>query len=281
MQLLEDRIRKDGKVREGNVLKVDSFLNHQMDVNLFREIGKEFQRRFAGEEITKILTIEASGIGIACVVAEIFNVPVVFAKKTQTKNIAGDVYTTKVESFTHGRVYDIIVSKEFLGKGDKVLLIDDFLANGKALEGLATLVQDSGAELVGAGVVIEKGFQIGGKLLRDRGIHLESLAIVDGMDDKTGEITFRKQYGGVKMANLIARIAVLLVLAAAGMVLADRKEKIDLSVSLLLFLAAVNVTSFFSLKDNRIVVVMILTVYFLLYAGAKELLRRRAEKKRK
>ena len=179
MQLLEDRIRKDGKVREGNVLKVDSFLNHQMDVNLFREIGKEFQRRFAGEEITKILTIEASGIGIACVVAEIFNVPVVFAKKTQTKNIAGDVYTTKVESFTHGRVYDIIVSKEFLGKGDKVLLIDDFLANG--------------AELVGAGVVIEKGFQIGGKLLRDRGIHLESLAIVDGMDDKTGEITFRKQ----------------------------------------------------------------------------------------
>ena len=281
MQLLEDRIRKDGKVREGNVLKVDSFLNHQMDVNLFREIGKEFQRRFAGEEITKILTIEASGIGIACVVAEIFNVPVVFAKKTQTKNIAGDVYTTKVESFTHGRVYDIIVSKEFLGKGDKVLLIDDFLANGKALEGLATLVQDSGAELVGAGVVIEKGFQIGGKLLRDRGIHLESLAIVDGMDDKTGEITFRKQSGGVKMANLIARIAVLLVLAAAGMVLADRKEKIDLSVSLLLFLAAVNVTSFFSLKDNRIVVVMILTVYFLLYAGAKELLRRRAEKKRK
>ena len=127
MQLLEDRIRKDGKVREGNVLKVDSFLNHQMDVNLFREIGKEFQRRFAGEEITKILAIEASGIGIACVVAEIFNVPVVFAKKTQTKNIAGDVYTTKVESFTHGRVYDIIVSKEFLGKGDKVLLIDDCL----------------------------------------------------------------------------------------------------------------------------------------------------------
>ena len=157
MQLLEDRIRKDGKVREGNVLKVDSFLNHQMDVNLFREIGKEFQRRFAGEEITKILTIEASGIGIACVVAEIFNVPVVFAKKTQTKNIAGDVYTTKVESFTHGRVYDIIVSKEFLGKGDKVLLIDDFLANGKALEGLATLVQDSGAELVEQALSSKKG----------------------------------------------------------------------------------------------------------------------------
>ena len=154
---------------------------------------KRVSAPFCGRGDHEILTIEASGIGIACVVAEIFNVPVVFAKKTQTKNIAGDVYTTKVESFTHGRVYDIIVSKEFLGKGDKVLLIDDFLANGKALEGLATLVQDSGAELVGAGVVIEKGFQIGGKLLRDRGIHLESLAIVDGMDDKTGEITFRKQ----------------------------------------------------------------------------------------
>ena len=130
MQLLKDRIRKDGKIKEGNVLKVDSFLNHQMDVKLFQEIGKEFKRRFADEEITKILTIEASGIGIACVAAEVFDVPVVFAKKTQTKNIAGDVYTTKVESFTHGRVYDIIVSKEFLGKGDKVLLIDDFLANG-------------------------------------------------------------------------------------------------------------------------------------------------------
>ena len=151
MQLLKDRIRKDGKIKEGNVLKVDSFLNHQMDVKLFQEIGKEFKRRFADEEITKILTIEASGIGIACVAAEVFDVPVVFAKKTQTKNIAGDVYTTKVESFTHGRVYDIIVSKEFLGKGDKVLLIDDFLANGKALEGLAELVTKSGAELVGAG----------------------------------------------------------------------------------------------------------------------------------
>ena len=180
-------------MKEGNVLKVDSFLNHQMDIKLLDQMGAEFKRRFAKKPINKILTIEASGIGIACVAAQHFDVPVVFAKKTQTKNIAGDVYTTKVESFTHGRVYDIIVSKEFLGKGDKVLLIDDFLANGKALEGLATLVQDSGAELVGAGVVIEKGFQIGGKLLRDRGIHLESLAIVDGMDDKTGEITFRKQ----------------------------------------------------------------------------------------
>ena len=191
MQLLKDRIRKDGKIKEGNVLKVDSFLNHQMDVKLFQEIGKEFKRRFADEEITKILTTEASGIGIACVAAEVFDVPVVFAKKTQTKNIAGDVYTTKVESFTHGRVYDIIVSKEFLGKGDKVLLIDDFLANGKALEGLAELVTKSGAELVGAGVVIEKGFQVGGDIIRSKGIHLESLAIVESMDEKTGEVVFR------------------------------------------------------------------------------------------
>ena len=191
MQLLKDRIRKDGKIKEGNVLKVDSFLNHQMDVKLFQEIGKEFKRRFADEEITKILTIEASGIGIACVAAEVFDVPVVFAKKTQTKNIAGDVYTTKVESYTHGRVYDIIVSKEFLGKGDKVLLIDDFLANGKALEGLAELVTKSGAELVGAGVVIEKGFQVGGDIIRSKGIHLESLAIVESMDEKTGEVVFR------------------------------------------------------------------------------------------
>ena len=157
MQLLKDRIRKDGKIKEGNVLKVDSFLNHQMDIDLINEIGKEFKKRFDHCPITKILTIEASGIGIACIAAEVFDVPVVFAKKTQTKNIAGDVYTTKVESFTHGRVYDIIVSKEFLGKGDKVLLIDDFLANGKALEGLAELVTKSGAELVGAGVV---GFHI-------------------------------------------------------------------------------------------------------------------------
>ena len=191
MQLLKDRIRKDGKIKEGNVLKVDSFLNHQMDVKLFQEIGKEFKRRFEGEEITKILTIEASGIGIACVAAEVFDVPVVFAKKTQTKNIAGDVYTTKVESFTHGRVYDIIVSREFLGKGDKVLLIDDFLANGKSLEGLAELVKKSGAELVGAGVVIEKGFQVGGDIIRSKGIHLESLAIVESMDEKTGEVVFR------------------------------------------------------------------------------------------
>ena len=193
MQLLKDRIRKDGKVKEGNVLKVDSFLNHQMDISLFQEMGKEFRRRFDGEEINKILTIEASGIGIACIVAQSFGVPVVFAKKTQTKNIAGDVYTSKVESFTHGKVYDIIVSKEFLGKGDKVLIIDDFLAKGAALEGLAALIQDSGAELVGAGIVIEKGFQDGGKRIREKGIRVESLAIVDGMNDETGEIIFRDE----------------------------------------------------------------------------------------
>lgn len=191
MQLLKDRIRKDGKIKSGNVLKVDSFLNHQMDIKLFEEIGKEFKRRFADVEVNKILTIEASGIGIACVVAQYFDVPVLFAKKNKTKNIAGDVYTSQVESFTHGRVYDIIVSKEFLGKGDKVLLIDDFLANGKALEGLAKLVEDSGAELVGAGVVIEKGFQPGGDNLRKQGIRLESLAIVDSMDEEKGTIVFR------------------------------------------------------------------------------------------
>ena len=160
MQLLKDRIRKDGIIKQGNVLKVDSFLNHQMDIELFQEIGKEFKKRFADEEINKILTIEASGIGIACVVAQEFGVPVLFAKKSKTKNISGEVYTSKVESFTHGRIYDIIVSKDFLGEGDKVLLIDDFLANGKALEGLAALVEESGAELVGAGVVIEKAFRL-------------------------------------------------------------------------------------------------------------------------
>lgn len=191
MQLLKDRIRKDGKIKAGNVLKVDSFLNHQMDIELFEEIGKEFKRRFADAGVNKILTIEASGIGIACVVAQYFHVPVVFAKKNKTKNIAGDVYTSQVESFTHGRVYDIIVSKEFLGEGDRVLLIDDFLANGKALEGLAALVKDSGAELVGAGIVIEKGFQVGGENLRRQGIRLESLAIVERMDEETGTIVFR------------------------------------------------------------------------------------------
>lgn len=191
MQLLKDRIRRDGKIKSGDVLKVDSFLNHQMDIKLFVEIGKEFKRRFAGYEVNKILTIEASGIGIACIVAQYFDVPVVFAKKSKTKNIAGDVYTTQVESFTHGKVYDIMVSKEFLGAGDKVLLIDDFLANGKALEGLAAIVKDSGAELVGAGIVIEKGFQPGGDRLRKEGIRVESLAIVESMDETSGTICFR------------------------------------------------------------------------------------------
>lgn len=190
MQILKDRINKDGKIRSGNVLKVDSFLNHQMDIGLFAEIGKEFQRRFADSEITKILTIEASGIGIACITAQYFKVPVLFAKKTQTKNIAGDVYTCKVESFTHGRVYDIIVSKEFLKAEDKVLIIDDFLANGSALMGLSQLVKDAGATLVGAGIVIEKGFQEGGQLVRSSGVRVESLAIIDSMSETDG-ITFR------------------------------------------------------------------------------------------
>ena len=189
MELLKERIRKDGKVKGTDVLKVDSFLNHQMDVELFAEIGKEFKRRFAGCEINKILTIEASGIGIACVAAQYFHCPVILAKKTQTKNIAGEVYTSKVESFTHGRVYDIIVAKEFLGPGDKVLLIDDFLANGAALEGLAQLVKDAGAELVGAGIVIEKAFQPGGDRLRAKGLRIEALARVQSMNEETG-VTF-------------------------------------------------------------------------------------------
>ena len=189
MELLKERIRKDGKVKGTDVLKVDSFLNHQMDVELFAEIGKEFKRRFAGCEINKILTIEASGIGIACVAAQYFHCPVIFAKKTQTKNIAGEVYTSKVESFTHGRVYDIIVAKEFLGPGDKVLLIDDFLANGAALEGLAQLVKDAGAELVGAGIVIEKAFQPGGDRLRAKGLRIEALARVQSLNEETG-VTF-------------------------------------------------------------------------------------------
>ena len=188
MELLKERIRRDGKVKGTDVLKVDSFLNHQMDVELFAEIGK-FKRRFANENINKILTIEASGIGIACVVAQYFHCPVIFAKKTQTKNIAGEVYTSKVESFTHGRVYDIIVAKEFLGPGDKVLLIDDFLANGAALEGLAQLVKDAGAELVGAGIVIEKAFQPGGDRLRAKGLRIEALARVQSMNEETG-VTF-------------------------------------------------------------------------------------------
>ncbi len=189
MELLKNRILTDGKVFPGNVLKVDSFLNHQMDVNLFHALGDEFKRRFADTEITKILTIEASGIGIACIAALSFSVPVVFAKKNKTKNIAGDVFVSQVESFTHGRVYDIMVSKEFLHKDDRVLIIDDFLANGSALLGLSALVRDAGATLVGAGIVIEKGFQPGGKMVRDAGIRVESLATIASMDDD-GNISF-------------------------------------------------------------------------------------------
>lgn len=186
MELLKDRIRRDGKVKGTDVLKVDSFLNHQMDVTLFAEIGKEFKRRFDGCGVNKILTIEASGIGIACITAQFFDCPVIFAKKSQTKNIAGQVYTAQVESFTHGRVYDVIVAREFLRPGDRVLIIDDFLANGAALMGLAKLVEDAGATLVGAGIVVEKAFQPGGGLIRARGIRLESLAQVKSMSEETG-----------------------------------------------------------------------------------------------
>lgn len=189
MQLLKERILKDGTIKPGNVLKVDSFLNHQMDIGLINEMGKEFKRRFAGQNITKILTIEASGIGIACIVAQYFDCPVVFAKKTQSINLDGAMYTTKVESFTHKKVYDVILSKKFLGPEDHVLLIDDFLANGCALLGLIDIVKKSGATLEGAGIVIEKGFQQGGQVIRDMGIHLESLAIVDSMTDDS--LTFR------------------------------------------------------------------------------------------
>ena len=191
MQLLKDRIRRDGQVFPGNVLKVDSFLNHQMDIGLFEEFGKEFKRRFEGEEINKILTIEASGIGIACIVAQSFGVPVVFAKKSQSKNIAGEVYSSQVQSYTHGRIYDIIVSKKFLGPEDKVLIIDDFMANGAAMDGLLEVIRESGAHVAGAGLIIEKGFQGGGERLRREGLRVESLAIVDSMDETTGEIVFR------------------------------------------------------------------------------------------
>ena len=186
MELLKQRIRQDGVVRGTDVLKVDSFLNHQMDVALFEEIGREFQRRFCDCGVNKILTIEASGIGIAGVTAQFFHCPVIFAKKSQTKNIAGEVYNTKVESFTHGRVYDVIVAKQFLGPGDRVLIIDDFLANGAALEGLIDLVNQAGAELVGAGIVIEKAFQPGGARIRAKGIRVESLAKVKSMSEETG-----------------------------------------------------------------------------------------------
>ena len=190
MKKLEERIRRDGTIRGTEVLKVDRFLNHQMDIALINEIGQEFYRIFQGDNVTKILTIEASGIGIACLTAQFFQVPVIFAKKNKTKNIAGDVYTSKVASFTHGRVYDIIVSKEFLGPEDRVLLIDDFLANGSALQGLINLVRDAGATLIGAGICVEKAFQPGGDLIRSMGVRVESLARVKSMDEATHPIEF-------------------------------------------------------------------------------------------
>ncbi|MCQ2500497.1 MAG: xanthine phosphoribosyltransferase [Lachnospiraceae bacterium] len=193
MNCLEERIAKDGIVREGNVLKVDNFLNHQMDVELFREMGLEWKKRFEGKNINKILTIEASGIGIAAVVALEFGVPVVFAKKSKSINIDGEFYSAEVESFTHKNVNNVIVSKKYLTEEDHVLIIDDFLANGCALQGLIRIVQSSGATVEGIGIAIEKGFQIGGKLIRNLGFQLESLAIVDGMDAATGSIQFREQ----------------------------------------------------------------------------------------
>ena len=192
MELLEERIRRDGVVKSEGVLKVDGFLNHQMDINLFNEMGKELKRLFADAPINKILTIEASGIGIAAVVAQHFDVPVVFAKKSQSINLDGDVYSTKIQSFTHQRIYDVIVSKKFLNADDHVLLIDDFLANGCALNGLIDLVEDAGATVEGLGIAVEKGFQPGGDDLRSRGYHLESLAIVQSMNPETGEIVFRR-----------------------------------------------------------------------------------------
>lgn len=192
MELLEERIRRDGVVKSEGVLKVDCFLNHQMDINLFNEMGKELKRLFADAPINKILTIEASGIGIAAVVAQHFDVPVVFAKKSQSINLDGDVYSTKIQSFTHQRIYDVIVSKKFLNADDHVLLIDDFLANGCALNGLIDLVEEAGATVEGIGIAVEKGFQPGGDDLRRRGYHLESLAIVQSMNPETGEIEFRR-----------------------------------------------------------------------------------------
>ncbi len=189
MQILKERILKDGVVRPGNVLKVDSFLNHQMDIDLINEIGKEFKRRFAEQKITKIITIEASGIGIACIVAQYFHVPVVFAKKTKSLNLDGEMFKTKIQSFTHNKVYDVVVSKKFIQPEDHILVIDDFLANGCALEGLFDIIEQAGATLEGAGIVIEKGFQHGGDRIREKGIRVESLAIVDSMSDNS--LTFR------------------------------------------------------------------------------------------
>ena len=193
MNFLEERILKDGVVKSGNVLKVDSFLNHQMDIALMEQIGKEFKRRFGHKPVTKVLTIEASGIGIAAFVAKEFGVPMVFAKKSKSINIDGDMYVTEVESFTHKNKNQVIVSKRFLHEGEQVLIIDDFLANGCALQGLISLTEAAGAQVAGCGIAIEKGFQFGGRAIRNLGYHLESLAIVDAMDAETGSITFREQ----------------------------------------------------------------------------------------
>ena len=193
MNFLEERIVKDGIVKEGNVLKVDSFLNHQMDIALFDEMGSEFKKRFADANINKIVTIEASGIGIACIVARHFNVPVVFAKKSKSINIDGDVYKAEVESFTHKCKNNVIVSRKFLGPDDHVLIIDDFLANGCALQGLISIVNEAGGTVEGIGIAVEKGFQNGGRIIRNLGFHLESLAIVESMDATSGEIVFRQQ----------------------------------------------------------------------------------------
>lgn len=191
MKLLEDRIRKDGIIREGNVLKVDSFINHQMDIKLFEEMAKEWKRLFADKKINKILTIEASGIGIAAIVAREFNVPVVFAKKSKSINLDDNNFSTKIQSFTHSKIYDVIVSKKFLSPEDHILIIDDFLANGCALLGLTDLVESAGATVEGIGIAIEKGFQQGGKIIRENGYQLESLAIVESMNAADNTITFR------------------------------------------------------------------------------------------
>ncbi|MBO5111772.1 MAG: xanthine phosphoribosyltransferase [Lachnospiraceae bacterium] len=193
MNFLEERIQKDGIVKEENVLKVDSFLNHQMDISLFRQIGEEFKRRFADVPINKILTIEASGIGIACIVAEYFDVPVVFAKKSKSINIEGEMYVAEIESFTHKCKNQVIVSRKFLNPEDHVLIIDDFLANGCALQGLISIIGQAGATVEGIGIVIEKGFQSGGRIIRNLGYHLESLAIIEDMNADTGKIVFREQ----------------------------------------------------------------------------------------
>lgn len=193
MNFLEERIVKDGIVKEGNVLKVDSFLNHQMDIDLFNRMGAEFKKRFAGKNINKIVTIEASGIGIACVAAMHFNVPVVFAKKAKSINIDGDMYIAEVESFTHKCKNQVIVSKKFLSENDHVLIIDDFLANGCALQGHISIINQAGGTVEGIGIAIEKGFQNGGNIIRNLGYQLESLAIVDSMDAATGTVKFREQ----------------------------------------------------------------------------------------